>query len=145
MLSHIYACMYIKVHISQECIHQPNSKVQNEQNYHLQKRRVEAGVGGAEVGLGSRAGGLLGEGPQQGQPSPCLQRQVAGVEEEGGRSYACQTLEEGRDTVASWGYPVSVEQILKCPEGPCVLCYKTVKGGACQGKIEDIYPGKILL
>lgn len=51
MLSHIYACMYIKVHISQECIHQPNSKVQNEQNYHLQEE-AGGGRGGAEVGLG---------------------------------------------------------------------------------------------
>lgn len=136
MLPHIYACVYIKVHISQECIRsdQPNSKVQNEHNYHLQKRRAEAGVAGAEVGLASRAGGLSGEGPQQGQPSPCLQRQaveVGGVGGEGGRSYACQTLEEGRDTVASWGYPVSVAQILKGPEGPCVLRYKTVEVGAC--------------
>lgn len=105
-------------------------------------------MGGAEVGLGSRAGGLMGEGPQQARPSPSLWRQavgVGGVGVEGGRSYACQTLEEGRDTVASWGYLVSVAQILKCPEGPCVLRYKTVEVGAGQGKIEDIYPEKILL
>ena len=49
-------------------------------------------------------GELTGEAPQQGQPSPHLQMQeaVAGVAEgEGVRSYACQTREEGRDTLAS--------------------------------------------
>ena len=61
-------------------------------------------MGGAEVAGGRMVGELTGEAPQQGQPSPHLQMQeaVAGVAEgEGVRSYACQTREEGRDTLAS--------------------------------------------
>lgn len=94
--------IYIKSTFLRKCIHPPNSKDQNEKHYYLQKRRGEAEVGGAEVGGGSTVGELTGDAPQQGQPSPCLQMQVVGVVEgEGVRSYACQTREEGRDTVAS--------------------------------------------
>lgn len=43
-----------------------------------------------------------------------------GVEEEGG-SYACQTWRREGILWHHGGYPVSVAQILKCPEGHMLL------------------------